>query len=217
MRTSFPQGLLITFEGIDGSGKTSAAHALYAYLKDKRPTVLTREPGGSEYGKTLRTLLQGRTFALDPKAEFLLFASDRAQHMQEVVLPALEQGNIVISDRMGDSSYAYQGYGRGVHPAMIHEVNSWAMQGREPDLTLYVMISFAEAKRRLGVRNERATVFEQEQEAFFERVVQGFEAAFAQRSPEHLVMRFDGHQTQEKLHVEIIRQVKEYIRQRGLI
>lgn len=217
MRTSFPQGLLITFEGIDGSGKTSAAQALYAYLKYKRPTILTREPGGTEYGKTLRTLLQGRTFALDPKAEFLLFASDRAQHMQELVLPALEEGKVVISDRMGDSSYAYQGYGRAVNPAMIHAVNSWAMLGREPDLTIYVMISFAESKKRLGTRNERATVFEQEQEAFFERVAQGFEAAFALRSPEHVVMHIDGHQTQEKLHAEIIQKVEEYIRQRGLV
>ena len=184
MHKDSQQGILITLEGIDGSGKTSAVHALHQDLAGKYPTLLTREPGGTQLGKVLRTLLQERTFPLDPKAEYLLFAADRAQHMREIVLPALSMGMLVISDRMADSSYAYQGYGRGVDPAMIHMVNSWAMQGREPDLTIYVMITYAEARRRLGSRNEQTTVFEKEQEAFFDRVSQGFEAAFALRSPE---------------------------------
>ena len=114
------KGTLITFEGIDGSGKSSAARALYDHLKDELPVVLTREPGGTELGRVLRTLLQNRTFDLDAKAEYLLFAADRAQHMKEIVLPALAQNKIVISDRMADSSYAYQGSGRGVDPDMIN-------------------------------------------------------------------------------------------------
>ncbi len=217
MHTYSSQGILVTFEGIDGSGKTSAAHALYTYLKGRCPAILTREPGGTEFGKILRTLLQGRTFELDPKAEYLLFAADRTQHMQELVLPALNEGKIVISDRMADSSYAYQGYGRGVTPAMIHAINQWAMQGREPDVTVYVMISYAEARKRLGTRNEQKTVFEREQEEFFERVAQGFEAAFALRSPESIIMRVDGHQEQEQVHTEIIRLIEQYLTQRGLL
>ncbi len=209
------QGFLITFEGIDGSGKTSAAQALYQDLVKKYTTLLTREPGATHLGKVLRTLLQGRTFSLDPKAEYLLFAADRAQHMQEIVLPALAEGIHVISDRMADSSYAYQGYGRGVDPDMIHTVNSWAMQGREPDLTIYVMITYEEARRRLGARNEQATVFEQEQEAFFERVAQGFEAVFALRSPQSIVMRVDGLQKQEHLHAEINNKVSKFLKERG--
>ncbi len=210
------QGILITFEGIDGSGKSSAAHALHQSLSPNYPTLLTREPGATHLGKVLRSLLQGRTFVLDPKAEYLLFAADRAQHMQEMVLPALNEGKIVISDRMADSSYAYQGFGRGVDPAMIYAVNSWAMQEREPDLTIYVMISYEEARRRLGARNEQETVFEQEQEAFFERVAQGFEAIFALRSPQGVVLGVDGHQAPDRLYTEINNKVSEFLKQRGI-
>lgn len=217
MHTYSSPGILITLEGIDGSGKTSAAQALYQHLKNLHPAVLTREPGGTQLGKVLRTLLQERTFDLDPKAEYLLFASDRAQHMQEIVLPALAKGQIVISDRMADSSYAYQGYGRGVTPSMIHQVNRWAMQEREPDLTIYVMISYEEARRRLGVRNEQTTVFEKEQDAFFDRVAKGFEAAFALRSPQSLVIRIDGHHDEKRVHSGIIEAVEQYLRQRGLL
>lgn len=215
MHTYSQQGILITFEGIDGSGKTSAAHALYHDLKESYQVLLTREPGATPLGKVLRTLLQERTFAVDPKAEYLLFAADRAQHMHEVVIPSLEQGKIVISDRMADSSYAYQGYGRGVDPTMIHLINTWAMQGREPDLTIYVTISYEEARKRLGKRMEQETVFEQEQEAFFEKVREGFEAAFALRSPQGIVVRVDGHQEQATLHTEIERLVREYLKERG--
>lgn len=216
MHTYSSPGILITLEGIDGSGKSSAAHALYTHLKVQYPALLTREPGGTHLGKLLRTLLQERTFDLDPKAEYLLFAADRAQHMQEIVLPALALGQIVISDRMADSSYAYQGYGRGVTPSMIHQINRWAMQEREPDLTIYVMISYDEARKRLGVRNERTTVFEKEQNAFFERVANGFEAAFALRSEGSIVARIDGHHDEGRVHREIIEVVEKFLQQREI-
>jgi dTMP kinase len=217
MHSYSSSGILITLEGIDGSGKTSAAQALYHHLKELHSVVLTREPGGTQLGSVLRTLLQERTFKLDPKAEYLLFAADRAQHIQEIVLPALAKGQIVLSDRMADSSYAYQGYGRGVTPSMIHQVNRWAMHEREPDLTLYIMISYEEARRRLGVRNEQTTVFEKEQDSFFERVAKGFEAAFALRSADNLIIRIDGHHDEKRVHREIIEAVELYLAQRGLL
>ncbi len=189
-------GTLITFEGIDGTGKSSAARALYDALKDEFPMVFTREPGATELGKQLRSILQNRTFDLHAKAEYLLFAADRVQHMETVVLPALRDNKVVISDRMADSSLAYQGYGRGVDPAMITRVNKWAMQDREPDLTVYLELDYEQASQRLAERNEQATVFEQERAEFFERVQQGFEVAFKDRP----IIRIDASQSLESVH-----------------
>jgi dTMP kinase len=152
-------GVLITFEGIDGSGKSSAARFLYERIQELRPALLTKEPGGTELGKHLRTLLQLRTYPVSPEAEFLLFAADRAQHWRECVMPALQEGIVVISDRMADSSLAYQGYGRGVDHAMIESVNRWAMCGMKPDLTIYLKIDYATAMSRLADREE-TTVFD---------------------------------------------------------
>ena len=203
-------GILITFEGIDGSGKSSVARSLCDALKKEFAVVLTREPGATELGKQLRTILQKRTFDLDAKAEYLLFAADRVQHMQEIVLPALRDNKVVISDRMADSSFAYQGYGRGVDPGMITQINRWAMQEREPDLTIYLELDYEQACERLAKRNERATVFERERADFFERVQQGFEVAFKGRT----IIRIDASQELEVVHRETYEAVYTYLLQR---
>lgn len=201
-------GTLITLEGIDGCGKSSAAQSLYDDLKETYPVVLTREPGATKLGEVLRDFLQNRTCTVHAKAEFLLFAADRVQHFQEIVLPALAAGKIVISDRMADSSFAYQGYGRGVDPAMIKIINQWAMEAREPDATVYFEISFEDAKKRLGGRNEIATVFEQEQREFFERVAHGFEESFKNRSG---ILRVNGSLTPAEVRQEVKKVVLDFI------
>ena len=175
-------GLLLTLEGIDGSGKSSLA----AYLADKLPTsgysvLLTHEPGATQLGKQVRTLLHTRNFAVNSQAEFLLFAADRAQHIQEVIAPALAAGKLVISDRFADSSVAYQGFGRGLDIPFITCVNTWAVQGIMPDLTLYLKIDYATALERLHKRNQALTAFEQEKADFFKRVIYGFEELFKHR------------------------------------
>lgn len=195
-------GVLITFEGIDGSGKSSAARFLYERIRQVRPAVLTKEPGGTELGKHLRTLLQLRTFAVCSEAEFLLFAADRAQHWREKVLPALQEGSVVISDRMADSSLAYQGYGRGIDHAMIETVNRWAMCGMKPDLTIYLKIDYASAMSRLTNRDE-TTVFEREKEAFFNRIICGFDEMFAQRDN---VITVDARLPEQEVHQMILQQ-----------
>lgn len=200
-------GILITFEGIDGTGKSSAARYLYDALKKEFPVIFTREPGATELGKQLRSILQNRTFDLDPKAEYLLFAADRVQHMETIVLPALQEGKIVISDRMADSSLAYQGYGRGVDPGMITLVNNWAMHDRVPDLTVYLELDYELASKRLALRNEQATVFEQERAEFFERVQQGFEQAFKDRN----IIRIDASQEQEAVQQATYKAVYNYL------
>lgn len=204
-------GILITFEGIDGSGKSSAAQALFAKLHDTHSVVLTREPGASDLGTQLRAILQRRTFALEPKAEYLLFAADRVQHMETVVLPALNEQKIVISDRMADSSLAYQGYGRGVDPAMITLINSWAMHDRQPDLTIYLEIGYEQAAERLANRQEEATVFEQERASFFARVQQGFEKAFKERR----VARIDASQPEKEVHSAVFAAVTDFLHERN--
>lgn len=176
-------GLFISIEGIDGSGKSSVALALKEYLDalEGLTVILTKEPGGTQLGVNLRSLLQTRTFDLCPESEFLLFASDRAQHMWQIIEPNLNLNNIVISDRSADSSLAYQGYGRGLDKEFITKVNAWAMKNRKPDLTIYLKLDYKTAFERLNKRNEELTVFEQEKSDFFNRIIEGFNTIFKDR------------------------------------
>jgi dTMP kinase len=175
-------GRLITIEGIDGSGKSSVAQCLVKYLETLgRAVILTKEPGGTELGNTLRTILHTQKERVGDVAEFLLFAADRAQHFEQIIVPALSKGAVVISDRMADSSLAYQGYGRGIDRDMIKQVNAWAMQHTTPDLVLYLRIDSTKARERVRVRKETLTSFEREGDYFWQRVVKGYEEIFASR------------------------------------
>lgn len=176
-----PHGFLCALEGIDGSGKSSLAKALRDILSYKFSVVLTKEPGGTAFGQYIRSLVQNPATPLSPRAEFLLFAADRAQHFEELVLPALTNGMLVISDRMADSAIAYQGFGRGLSQELINQVNTWAMQNRKPDLTIYLRLDYTTAQQRLSQRSETASVFDQEKEHFFNRVSTGFEELYTNR------------------------------------
>jgi dTMP kinase len=172
-------GFLLTLEGIDGSGKSSLAHYLARELEKRDyPVLLTHEPGGTPLGQNLRTLLHTRNYSISAQAEFLLFAADRAQHAQEILIPALQAGKLVISDRFADSSIAYQGYGRGLDLDLISYVNTWALQALMPDLTLYLRLDYKTALERLQKRNLALTAFEQEKADFFKRVSAGFQEIF---------------------------------------
>ncbi len=175
-------GLLITLEGIDGSGKSTLAKYLVdALSKLGKQVILTKEPGGTALGKELRAILQTQKNPVCDKAEFLLFAADRAQHFKELVVPALERGQLVISDRMADSSLAYQGFGRGLDRDMIKSINRWAMQDITPDLTIFLRLAPALALERTLGRREAPTAFEQEKLEFWQRVADGYETIFAGR------------------------------------
>jgi dTMP kinase len=190
-------GLLITLEGIDGSGKSTLAQAMKDALTNQNiPTFLTREPGGSELGKRLRSMLQERSVALCPKAEFLLFAADRAQHFHDVIVPNLQNGMVVISDRMADSSLVYQGFGRGLDLQFIQTVNAWAMNNIKPNLTIYLKISPAQARERLALRSPHLTAFEKDVDDLREKLVHGFETIFAKRDN---VITLDALQSVEEL------------------
>lgn len=176
-------GILITIEGIDGAGKSSLVQALGPLFATQFPRVITtKEPGGSALGIELRALLQYQEMPIAPRAEYLLFAADRAQHFHEVIIPGLKEGALIISDRMADSSLAYQGYGRGHDYTILEIVNQWSMHGIKPDLTLYLKIPIHVAYERLRARAAHPTIFEQEKQEFLERVARGFDRIFAQRS-----------------------------------
>lgn len=195
--TKLNRGILIAIEGLDGSGKSTLAKNLKNLLDEKSfSTVLTFEPGDSALGKNLRKILNERDFDFCPKAEFLLFASDRAQHFHELIIPELEKNKIVISDRMGDSSVVYQGYGRQESVEKIKEINNWAMQGIEPDIIFYISLPKEIALERLKKRNSKPTSFEKEKDGFLKRLVSGFEKNFADRKN---VIKLDGLQDEKML------------------
>ncbi len=159
--------MLITFEGIDGSGKTTQSKKLYEYLKEKGYKVsLYREPGGTSLGEKLRELLIYQN--LDKRCELLLFEASRADLITNRIEPELNRGFIVILDRFTDSTLAYQGYGRGIDLELIRELNEFATKGIKPDITFLLDIEPEIALNRLGER----TRFEDS--AFLKRVREGF-------------------------------------------
>jgi dTMP kinase len=187
----------ITIEGIDGSGKSTLAQNLTAALiKEGASVILTKEPGGSELGRILRQILQEQNEPVCEKAEYLLFAADRAQHYKQVINPALEKGIMVISDRWADSSVAYQGYGRGLDTQMIKTVNTWATENIIPDLVFYIQIDAQTAFNRIKQRKLELTSFEKEKVEFWKRVEHGYEDIFSQRKE---VVALDGTMTQEQI------------------
>ena len=190
-------GLLISLEGIDGSGKSTLLHALAKAIRATgRDVLVTQQPGGTVLGKSLRVMLHEEKEHVSDMAEYLLFAADRAQHFEEVVLPALEAGKIVISDRMNDSSVAYQGFGRNLDLEKIKSINEWAMRGRFPDLVFYLKLDFPVALERIMLRGGKLTSFETEKELFWQRVCKGYETIFKNRDN---VVALDATKTPDEL------------------
>ena len=147
-------GTFITFEGIDGSGKSTQLRLLNNFLRTRGCNVLlTREPGGTKLGLRLREALLDATEEVDPLTELLVFAADRAQHVRRVLIPALENGEVVISDRYADATVAYQGAGRGFSPELISQIVQLATGGLKPDLTLLFDVSINDATTRTTRRS----------------------------------------------------------------
>jgi dTMP kinase len=150
-----PKGKFITFEGIDGSGKSTQLRMLAGELRRRGIDVLTTcEPGGTPLGRRLREALLETEETVAPLAELLLFAADRAQHVELVIRPALQDGRVVISDRFADATTAYQGAGRGFAREMVQRVVGIATGGLKPDLTLFFDISVQTALARMTGRRE---------------------------------------------------------------
>jgi dTMP kinase len=164
----------ITFEGIDGSGKSTQQRMLASYLRlHGYEVVTTREPGGTTLGNRIRAVLLDPQEQVDPLAELLLYAADRAQHVRTLVLPALKTGHVVLSDRYADATAAYQGAGRGFSAAQIAEVIALATGGLKPDLTIIFDLPVEECRKRAKRRiqeEEHPDRFDAEDLAFHKRV-----------------------------------------------
>jgi dTMP kinase len=183
-----PSGRFVVLEGIDGCGKTTQLQALRDWLPSSglmapgAALLVTREPGGTALGQALRQLLlhpPGEA-APEPTAELLLYAADRAQHVEQTIRPALERGDWVLSDRFAGSTTAYQGHGRGLSMALIDQLEAIATGGLAADLTLWLDVPLAESIRRRGDRP--ADRIEASGQAFLQRVADGFAALAAQRA-----------------------------------
>ena len=170
-------GVWIALEGGEGSGKSTQARR----LADALGAVLTREPGGTDVGARIReVLLDPAVGALDPRAEALLMAADRAEHVAHVVRPALERGRVVVSDRSAWSSLAYQGYGRGLDRGELRRLSDWAMGGRWPDLAVLIDVPAEVARERLEAAGRPADRLESAGAAFHARVRAGVRALAAE-------------------------------------
>jgi len=186
-------GRFITFEGIDGCGKTTQFHMLGHWLRDQgREVVETVEPGGTGIGQQIRRiLLNPENYDLRPRTELLLYFASRAQNVDQVIRPALDAGRIVLCDRFTDSTLVYQGCGRGLDSGIVLELDRIACRGLKPDTTLLIDIDMETSLVRARRRNERLAKSESriddESAAFHERVRNGY-LALAQAEPERFIV-----------------------------
>ena len=175
------QGRFISFEGIDGAGKSTHIDALAALARDRgHEVVLTREPGGTPLAEQLRELVLHAP--MDTLTEALLVFAARRDHLVQHILPALARGALVLCDRFTDASFAYQGGGRGFDLAVLSQLEAWVQQGRQPDLTIWFDLPAAVAAARRGAVRAPDR-FEAQDAAFFERAIQGY-ARRSQQMPE---------------------------------
>jgi dTMP kinase len=212
-----PRGLFITFEGLDGAGKTTQIKRLAAWLERRGlQAVVTRQPGGTAAGDRMRAiLLDAREAPLAPMAEMALMFADRAQAIAEVIRPAMQAGKIVLCDRFTDSTEAYQGAGRGLESAAVLELHRLICGNLQPDATLLLLPSFEASLARARHRNTRVQEqtgknegrFEAEQDAFYRRVWEKYRE-IAAREPDRVV-RIEGDLSIDEAHEQIVEAVAE--------
>lgn len=183
------KGKFITFEGPEGSGKSTNMLILNTYLLEKGiETSCTKEPGGTALGKFIRKILQHNEAGEPPipRAELLLFLADRAQHVETFILPSLQRGHWVLCDRFEDSTFAYQGFGRGFGLESLRTVNAFATAGLKPDLTLLLDVPVDVSMARIAARNTGLDRIEKEAREFHTRLREGY-LALAEQSPNQYV------------------------------
>ncbi len=208
------KGRLISFEGLDGAGKSTQMSMLERWLEALDvPFIHTREPGGTPLGMEIRQLLLNRPeLAIVALAEAFLFQADRAQHFATLVIPALHEGKLVLTDRCFDASIAYQGFARGVDVALIEQLSLLATQGYKPDLTILLDLDPSEVHGRTDIAHvqsgirEVQTRFDVEAEEFHKRVQEGYRV-LARAHPERIKV-VDASRAPEEIHQEIIRLVQ---------
>ena len=204
------RGRFITLEGSEGSGKSTNLAFIHQQLQAAGlDVVLTREPGGTPLSEQIRDLLlDHRNGAMHSDTELLLMFAARAQHINEVILPALGRGQWVLCDRFTDATYAYQGSGRGIDEGRIAQLEQWVQGDLRPDLTFFLDLPVEIGLARAGERGEPDR-FEREQIDFFERVRRGY-LAQAERHPERYRL-VDASQPLEQVQVQLAQQITDYL------
>ena len=206
-------GKFITFEGIDGSGKSTQLRMLADTLRERGVDILvTREPGGTPLGRRLREAFLETEETVAPMAELLSFAADRAQHVEFLIKPSIAHGRVVISDRYADATFAYQGAGRGFTEEQVKSVIELATGGLKPDLTLFFDIPVEEAIRRMNVRDEaqaKRNRMDEETAEFYGRVRESY-LGIASREPERFKI-IEAERSVEAIHSEVVAMVAELI------
>jgi dTMP kinase len=210
-------GKLIVFEGVEGGGKTTQIKATQLWLQDllnfaspQRNVIVTREPGGTQLGAKLRSLLleyRGDAPILST-AELLLYAADRAQHVAEMLKVAIASGTIILCDRYTDSTIAYQGYGRGLDLNLIHQLNAIATAGLESDLTIWLDLDVEVGLSRTRGRGSNDRI-EREAIEFHRRVQQGY-LALAQQYP-HRIVRVDASLSENAVQNQIQATLRQHL------
>jgi dTMP kinase len=204
--------MFITFEGIEGSGKTTHVDLLGDYLCEKGLRVVkTREPGGTPVGEALRSVLLKKDLQVLPLTELLVFLASRAQHVEEVIRPALEEGNVVLCDRFVDASYAYQGYGRGIDLGIIETLNRLVTKGVRPNLTILLdcPVDVGLGRKSADGNLDR---FEKEELSFHQKIRNAY-IELAEDDPKRFVMlnaRKDLAKTQEVIREKVEKLLKSH-------
>ncbi len=207
------KGLFITFEGPDGSGKTTQIHLLKEYLKKRGyDAVITREPGGTRISEKVRTLILDRdNREMDSLTEALLYAASRAQHVSELIIPNLEKGITVICDRFMDSSIAYQGYGRKLGE-QVQVINEYAVKGIHPNLTFFLKVPPHIGKSR--IKTEELDRLEMEKIQYHNDVYEGY--LDLERKHPNRIVPLDGTKTIEQINQTIIAHIDKILFERQL-
>ena len=201
------KGLFITFEGADGCGKSTQLNLLSDYLKNKGyEVIVTREPGAKGLGERIREILLNYDGDVSDRCESFLFLADRAQHIDMVVNPAIEQGKIVLCDRHTDSSVAYQGYGRGLSIDRINMLNDLAVNGRKPDMTLVFDVDVETSMSRVGSVKDRMESAGME---FFNRVRNGY-LEIAKQEPQRVKV-LDAKKSIDEIHKNVVKLIEELL------
>lgn len=209
------RGLLITLEGIDGSGKSTQHRLLVKHLRSQGlPVTATREPGSTRLGEQIRQILLGYGGKLGPVTELALFYAARAQHLEEVIRPALERGNVVVSDRFNDASMAYQGYARGLGRATVRALDKAICGPTQPDLTLVLdldpRVGLERAQGRSARRRPRHERFETQGVEFQSKARRGY-LALARREPRRVKI-IDADRPVHEVQAEIRELVERFLR-----
>jgi dTMP kinase len=207
--------MLVTFEGIEGSGKTTQVELLCRHLQEKGYNVVkTREPGGTALGEALRKVLLQKDLRVLPLSELLVFMAVRSQHMGEVIMPALAKDAVVVCDRFIDATYAYQGYGRGVDLGIISTLNRLVTKGVTPNLTILLDCDVKVGLERKLLHEHHLDRFEQENVAFHEQIMQGYRKLAEEDAKRFFVI--SGKCDIDEIHIAIRERVERLLESHGV-